>query len=834
MQSFDFKKLLPHLYIIVGFAILSLLYCYPALEGKVLSQHDNVSWRAMYHEAKSYHDSTGINPLWTNNMFGGMPTYTIGIPESSNYVGHLQTVITSLLAKPAYFLFLAMVGFYILMSVMRIDRWLGVVGAVAYAFATYNIGIIAAGHETKMLAIAYMPAVLAGLIVIYRGRWLPGAALLGISLALMVSSNHFQVLYYAFIMILFYVIGKLIITIKEKRDIKNFLISSVIALVVAVIGMGPSMASILTTKEYAKTTMRGGESELTINHDPDKKAGGLDKDYAFMWSSGIGETFTILVPYLYGGSSSEPVEKAPETEAVVGGQAETLPMYWGPQPFIQSGPAYLGAVICFLFVLGMFVVRSGHKWWILAVSIVAFMLSWGDHFPAFNYWVFDNLPMYNKFRTPTMTVVIPQLLFPLLGMWGVMEIIRGKVAGDELWKKIRIAGAITAGLCLLIAFGGSMFFDFTNPQSDAQLPEQIMGALKEDRANMALKSALTSAVYVLIAVGLLWAFVKDKIGKNIMIGGLGLIIAIDLISVASNYLNENNYEEESDYEAVFQPRPVDQQILQDKDPYYRVLDASKNTYNDAIQAYFHKSIGGYSPAKMEIYQDLIDMQLGGAQSQGKFNAQVLNMLNTKYIIFEGPQKQAVYQPNPAACGNAWFVDEVKYVATADDEMKSMNAGPVGDTATHPGEFDPKRTAIIRQNFSKDLQGYVPGKDSAAVVRLTKYGLNDLYFESNNSRNGLAVFSDIWYPYGWEAYVDGKQTPIIRANYVLRAIKVPAGAHKIEFHFRPSSFKTGDTIAMITSILLILTLVAAVYFIVKGKRVEPKGKDVTTDPDYTTL
>lgn len=820
MQSFDFKKFLPHLYMIIGFAVLALLYCYPALQGKVLSQGDITSWKAMYHETKAYHDSTGVNALWTNSMFGGMPNYTIGIPETNNYVGHIQTVITSILIKPAYFLFLAMICFYILMSVMRINRWAGAIGAFAYAFI-YNVVLINAGHDTKVLAISYLPAVFAGLILIYRGRWLSGAALQGVALALMIGTNHFQIMYYSLILILFYVVAKFIITLKNKQDLRQYFISSAIAAVVALVSAGVCMAYILPTQEYVKTTMRGGESELTINHDANKKAGGLDKDYAFAWSNGIGETFTMMIPYLYGGSSGEPAEKAPETDALLNGQYPQLPLYWGAQSLGISGPQYFGAVICFLFVLGLFVVRSPHKWWIAILCALTIMMSWGGNFKMFNYFLFDHLPMYNKFRVPTIILTIPQLLFPLLGMWGLNEIIKGKIAGEALWKKIKIAVGITAGLCVLLGLGGSMFFSYTNPQIDAQMPEKILSALREDRAALATKSALTSAVYILIAAALLWAFAKDKINKTILIGGLGLIIAIDLLSVASHYLNEDNYEDPSDYETVFQPRPVDQQILQDKDPYYRVLDVSKNTYNDAIGSYFYKSIGGYSPAKMEIYQDLIDMQLGGVHSKG-FNAQVLNMLNTKYIIFNGPQKQTVFQPNPEACGNAWFVDQVKLTATADEEMKLLDAPALGDTTIFPNVFDPKHTAIIRKDFEKELSGYQFGKDSAATIKLIKYGLNDLVYESNNSKNGLAVFSDIWYPHGWEAYVfnsekDSVAVPIIRANYVLRAIKVPAGKHKIAFHFHPKSFETGNKIAMISSILLIGLVITSLVIFFRGKK-----------------
>lgn len=823
MQAPDFKKFLPHLYIIVGFAVLALFFCRPALEGMVLSQHDTISWIASYQETKAYYDSTGINALWTNSMFGGMPNYTIGIPESSNYVAYIQKLISGVLVKPANYLFTAMLCFYILMSVLRVGRWLAAIGALAYAFATYNVVIIGAGHETKMMAISYMPAVLGGLILIYRQKWFSGAALMGISLSLMVGSNHYQVLYYALIMFLFYGIAQLFITLKYKENLKNFFLSSGLAVIVALLGVGPSMAPILTTQEYAKTTMRGGQSELTINKTEEKKTGGLDKDYAFAWSNSVGETFCVLIPYLYGGSSSEPASKAPETEALIGGQASHLPLYWGPQQFL-SGPVYFGAVICFLFVLGFLVIKSPHKWWVLAVTIFTIMLSWGKHFPAFNYWMFDNLPMYNKFRTPTMILVIPQLLFPMLGIWGLAEILRGKLTQEELWKKIKLSAGILVGLCVLIAIGGSMFFDYTHPQSDNQIPQQILGALKNDRAALATKSALTSAVYILIAAALLWAYNKSKVNKNMLTAGIGLLIAIDLLSVASNYLNEENYIDQDVYEAQFNPRPVDQQILQDKDPYYRVLDLSRNTYNDAIQAYWHKCIGGYSPAKMEIYQDLIDVHLGGQYNQGRFNASVLNMLNTKYIIFQSGQ-QVLAQQNPDACGNAWFVHDVKWVNTADEEVMALKGPALGDMESMPDAFNPLQTAIIRKDYQDHFNNYAFGADSTSFVRLTKYGLNELNYVSQNSKDGFAVFSDIWYPYGWEAYVDDNPVEIFRVNYALRGIKIPAGNHNVKFVFNPKSFRQGDNIASISSFLLIGLVIAAIVLIGKGKEANPPSDEI---------
>lgn len=816
MSSFDFKKIKPHLFIIAGFFIFSLIYSYPVLQGKVLAQGDVLNWKAMYQESKAYYDSTGINPLWTNSMFGGMPNYSIGIPHSDNYMSYLFKVLMAVLAKPAYFIFLSLFGFYLLMTAIRMDKWLGVIGAIAYALCTNTIVLINAGHDTKVLAIGLIPMVLASLIWLYRGRWYVGGALMAVSLSMLMATNHFQMLYYSIFLFVIYAIGKLIVTLKEKEDLKQFIIASVVALVIGILAVGTSMTYILTTKEYAKTTMRGGESELTINKDPNKKAGGLDKDYAFNWSNGIGETFCLMVPYLYGGSMSEPIEKAPETEALVGGQASSLPLYWGPQNLGIAGPIYYGAVVCFLFLFGMMVIRSTHKWWILGFCILTIMMSWGGNFKAFNYFLFDHLPMYNKFRSPTMILSITQLFFPLIGMWGLMEIMKGKISNDELLKKLKISAGITAGLCLVFAFAGSMFFDYSNPAIDAQLPKQFLQPLKEDRQSLATKSSLTSAVFILLAAALVWGYIKDKLNKNILIGGIGLLILIDLISVDRNYLNDDNYVDESDYENVFAPRPVDQEILKDKDPYFRVLDLSKNVYNDAMSAYFFKNIGGYSPAKMEIYQDLIDVQMGGAQSGGKFNQEVLNMLNTKYIIFNAQKGQTVYQPNPARNGNAWFVNDVKKVNTADEEMKSLDANFLGDTAVNPNAFDSKKTAIIRNDFAKDIDGYQFGKDSTAAIQLTKYGLNDLYFVSNNAQNGLAVFSDIWYPYGWEATVDGKPAEIMRANYVLRALKVPAGKHNIEFHFRPKSYATGNKLTIYSNVLLGIMILGALYFIISGK------------------
>ncbi len=800
---------------ILIFAAVSLMFCLPQLSGKKLSQHDNISWQSMAHEAMSYHETTGKDVMWSNSMFGGMPTYATYVGTSNvNYPSYIQLILEGV-GKPAYFFFIAMLGFYLLMRTLRVNKWLGMAGAFAYAFATYNPIIIGAGHDTKMLTIAYMPAALAGLMMVYDGKYFSGAALLGVVISLIFTNNHFQVIFYMVIMFACYGIWALYNLAKQGK-IKQFAIATGIAGVAFLLGLGTTYTSFSTIKEYSKATMRGGNSELSVH---DKKAnGGLDKEYAFRWSNSIGETFCLMVPYLYGGSSSESADKAPKTSELVGAGADRLPLYWGPQPFL-SGPVYFGAVVCFLFILGMMVVKGNQKWWILGASLICIILSWGKNFDSVNYFLFDHIPFLNKFRTPTIALVIPQLLFPLLGVLALQEFMDQNADKDKLWKKLKLAAGATAGICLVLGFGASAFFNFTGPE-DARYQPQLVAALRDDRASLAMSSALKSAVLIIVAAALLWAVLKEKIKPWIMMAGIALLFVIDLYPVAHDYLNESNYMDSAEYEALFEPREEDKVILQDKDPYYRVLDLSRDTYNDATRAYFHKCVGGYHPAKMEIYQDLIESQLGGKTG---YNNQVLNMLNTKYIIVGGQKSAPHVIPNMNANGNGWFVEEVKWAASADEEMKSLNAPSIGDTTQMPDAFNSKKTAVVRATFKSDFGSYNFGKDSAASVKLAKYGLNEISFTSQNSKDGFAVFSDIYYADGWKAYIDGKETPIYKADYVLRALKVPAGAHQIEFKFHPDSFYRAKNISMVSSIMLIgLCVLAFLPLVKKGGDLEPNN------------
>ena len=813
------KNLITTALVIAGFILVSVIFNMPAFTGKILASSDYLNWKSVSQEAHLYKQKTGDDPLWSNSMFGGMPTNTFYGASGGNYVRLVHEALMGFLPRPANFMFLSMICFFALMSVMRINKWLGAVGAIAYTFATYNCLIMATGHETKMTDIAYMPAVLAGLILLMRGKYLGGAALMAISFAISIYVGHYQIVYYLLFILLAAGIGLLIAAFK-KGQVKTALIGGVIALAVIGLGAGTNMSLVLPTLEYSKQTQRGGASELHSNHDASKKTGGLDKKYAFAWSNAVGETFCILVPYLYGGASYEEADRFPETSEAASGAAQ-LPGYWGPQS-VLAGPVYFGAIVCFLFVLGMMLVRSQVKWWLLGVSIFGILLSVGDHFAAFNYAMFDMLPGLNKFRAPSTALVIPQLLFPLIGIWGINEVLRGKIDNVELWKKVKIAAIITGGLALIIGLGGGMFFDFTNSARDAQMfgeRADLIGLIKSDRAAMARNSSLLSALFIVLTAGLLWMYTKGTIKAQYLIAGLGLLIAIDLMPIGHRYLKDkeesagNPYKSKEEYDAFFEPDGADQAVLQDKDPYYRVLDMTGGVFSDSRPSLFHKSIGGYSAAKLENYQDVLDVHMSNG-----FNSEVMNLLNTKYFIVgqEGQPRQVI--PNPSAYGNAWFVSNIKWAKTAEEEINALKAPSLGapPDSTVTNQFNGRQTVVFRDRYQSKFQGFTPGVDSGAVIKLTKYGLNDLAFQSQSSKEGVAVFSDVYYDKGWTAKIDGKDAEILRANYFMRALRIPAGKHEIKFTFMPASYAKGKMFSIISSIILLALAAAAIVMFFKNR------------------
>lgn len=837
-QQEGFKKYLPHLLAIAIFIAISCAFCYPALQGKILDQHDTKSWLWTTKEARDYSEKTGESPLWANNMFGGMvqpkgPAY--------NWYNQIGEMIWGGQRSPMIYFILAMISFYILMCATRVNRWLGIIGAIAFAFSAYNATIITAGHNTKMLDIALLPGILAGIIIAYRGRYWQGAALTGLFLTYFLAANHLQIIYYSVALVAAMAIAALIKAIRAKET-RTWLLASAALLIAAVASCCVNASGLLQTKEYSIYSTRGGKSELS-GGNKNEKSTGLDKEYAFSWSNGSAEVLSILVPNLYGGSVKENIgtdshfgEKLSELGAspeAVESMTSRANLYWGPQPML-TGSAYFGAVICLLFVLSLFVIRSRYKWWLAGTAVFFMFISMGKNFPALNYFLFDHMPLFNKFRSPNMALSISSVLFPLLGLWALRDIFEEKIGKEELWKKLKISLIITGGLCVILLIAAQTTLDYVG-QRDEQMAQQygeagkeLVKALREDRASAATGDAFRSLIFILLAGGVLWAYSKGKANKNMAIAGLGILIVIDLLPVAHRWMNKNDFLDYDEYQAQnFQPAPADAQILQDTDPYYRVFDLTGDPFNDAKPAYFHKSVGGYSAIKMQTYQDLIENQLS------KLNSAVFNMLNTRYFIFpgQGQNQPPVVQRNPGALGNAWFVSNIQWVKTAKDEMQALNAPPITNPAdSTAGHFNPAQTVVLRETHKDVLGNYTFGKDPAAYIKLAPNGYTPrrMKFESNNSQNGLAVFSDIYYPLGWKATVDGKETPIVPANYVLRAIKVPAGKHTIEFTFEETpAMIQGDRLSLIGSILLTLIFGAGLYFTFFRKKGQQPAPAVAT-------
>ena len=834
----DYKQYLPHLLVLAIFLLLSSLFCYPAFQGNTINQHDIFNWLYSSREGREFLQDTGQNALWSNHVFGGMPSVLSDFYPRTNWFHRLNSMLQLYTdgtpANPFIYFFLAMVSFYILMLVMKVNKWLGAVGAIAFAFSSYNPIIISAGHVTKMLDIAFLPGVIAGVLLAYRGKIWQGAALMGLFLALFIDSGHFQIIYYGAILIVIMAIGKLVAAYK-KQDIKTWLFASGALGLAAVFALTASGSRLIQTQEYSKYSTRGGESELSKQEAVKSK--GLERDYAFAWSNGIGESFCVLVPNLYGGTASEDI--GPDSHfgkkltslnvqpQMVEQITSSVPLYWGPQSFTQ--PIYFGAVICFLFILSLFVVKSNYKWWIVGAALLFFGISVGSNFSTLNYFLFDHFPLMSKFRAPSMALSIPSILFPLLGIWALRDIFLEKISKEELLKKLKLSTIVTGGILVIILLGTVTFMDFKG-NNDAQIEQQyaeafknpqlgkeLLTSIREDRAGATQKDALRSLVFVLLAGGVLWGFGKGKIKKEVVIAGMGLFIVLDQMPVASRYLNEKNFIDDYTYEQQFEPRPVDAEILKDK-TYFRVLDLSNsgagefNPFNSAKPSYFFKSIGGYSAAKLEIYKELIDAQLS------KFNIAVLDMLNMKYLIVPVQQGAPMAQPNPNALGNAWFVSDIKWAKTADEVMAGLNAPTLQNPQdTSMGNFNPRETAIMRDSLKAQFQSFNFGKDEQANIKLTHYAPNKLSYESNNAQAGLAVFSEIYYPIGWKATIDGKEVPIFRTNYVLRALQVPAGKHNIEFVFAPESYKLGETIGLIGSILLSIVILLGLYFAFKNNK-----------------
>ncbi|MBL6663613.1 MAG: YfhO family protein [Flavobacteriales bacterium] len=796
MKTLELKKLIPHVSAVVLFVLITLIYFSPVLEGKKIDQQDIRQFTGMSKEIVDHRAEYDEEPLWTNSMFSGMPAYQISVRYKKNLISYCSQWFKLYLPGPVGAVFLYLIGFYFLLVSLGIDYRLAIVGAVAYAFSSYFFIIIEAGHNTKAHAIGYVAPILASFLMVLRGKKvLLGSALTALFTSLILNANHLQITYY--LVMLLFIIGlvKFIEAYKEKA-LPLFLKHLGMLLLAGTIGSLTSLSRIATTLEYGQESIRG-KSELTDNQS--NKTSGLDKDYATAWSYGKAESFTLLIPNFHGGASGGALTTDSETYRLFKNSQQAsqakkiikqLPLYWGSQPF-TSGPVYAGAIVCFLFVLGLFLIKGYLRWWILTTFLLMLALSWGKNLMPLTDFFLEYIPGYNKFRAVSTTLVIVELLIPFLGILALNKIIKeGKT--NEIMKSFKYALGIVGGLCLLFALMPNTFFDFEG-LNDAQYGEALTEALRVDRASLFSADAFRSLAFILLSAAGIWLYLNKTIKKTPLILLIGVLILGDMWAVNKRYINDENFKAKRKILQPFTPSLADSQILQDPDPNYRVYNTTVSPFNDASTSYFHKSIGGYHGAKLKRYQELIDFHI----SKGNMN--VLNMLNSKYFIVRGQNNQPIAQRNPNALGNAWFVSDIIMVENSDVEIQKL------------GQINTANQVVVDQRYE------VPSTidyDSTATIQLTNYKANHLSYTSSATTNQFAVFSEIYYDKGWNAYIDGELVPHIRANYLLRALPIPSGQHTIEFKFEPQTYYATENITLFSSLIVIIALFGAVFKEVK--------------------
>jgi len=823
MNKTILAKITPHIAAFLLFICISFMYFTPIIEGKQLIGHDTESWLYMAKETMDYNSTHNDVTLWTNSMFGGMPTYQISMTQPFNLIKYVEDVIHIFPGQIGN-LMLYLIGFYILLLAFRVNPWLAMVGAIAFSFASYNFIIMVAGHNSKAITIAYMAPLIGSVFLAFRDQRLLGSLLTAFFLSLAVRANHVQILYYTVIILIFLALVELIFSIKEK-EITSFLKTSGLLLAAAAIAVGMNATSLLTTNEYGKATMRGDSNGLTV--DSQNSQHGLNRDYITQWSYGIGETMTLLIPDFKGGASasnlssdSETGKKlaalgAPDVDKIL--KENQFPLYWGTQPG-TSGPVYIGAIICFLFVLGLFLVDKRTKWWLLPMIILTVMLSWGRNFMWLTDVFINYVPLYNKFRTVSMMLVATGFGMTLMAILALKEVFAEKTDKQKLIKPVMISAAIVGGIALIFALIPSLAGNFT-AAADAQFQGNnafLKETLPLDRADMLRSDALRSLAFVIASAGLLWLYAKNFLKLKLAYVLFGILILFDLVPVAKRYLNNDNFKRPRRVETLIEPTAADNIILQDKSQ-FRVLDATVNIFNDASPSYFHKNIGGYHAAKLRRYQELINMhidkeigQLFGAFGRAKSpnvitntmdSLGVLNMLNMKYLIYN---KQAAPLVNPYANGNAWFVNNIRIADNANEEMNML------------GKINTKTEMVVDKSFVAQLPTKLTS-DTSAHIALTSYKPNHLVYNFNSKTDQVAVFSEIYYENGWNAYINGKLVPYVRADYLLRAMRLKAGTYDIEFKFEPKSYSIGNTIALTSSILLILSILGFVFWQLKSQK-----------------
>jgi len=822
----DTKNLLrksgPYVLAVVLFLVISVIYFSPVLEGKRLQSSDGAQFKGMSKEIVDYRQATGKEALWSNNMFSGMPAYLTSTIYSGELISKIQKSVTSI-SQPVMILTLSFAFFFVLCILLDIGVWTAFAASLAYGFMTFTFVVMVTGHLTKAHALTYTSLVVAGILVAFKKNKISGSLMAAIGLSLMLSANHLQMTYYAAILSLIIGITYLVYAIREKT-LPDFSKTAGFLLIAVLFAVGTNFSRLYTTYEYGKFSIRS-QSELSLNNE--NKSSGLDKEYILDYSYDLGEAMTAFIPRFKGGGMSEPLSTSsatykflaeaqgaePAKKMVEGG----MPMYWGSQP-ISGAPFYFGAVLCFLFVLGIFLVKGKDKWWLVAVFVVSLLLSLGKNFSLLTNLMLDFFPGYNKFRDVKNIIVIEQFAMALLGALAIKEVYQRKISSDEFMKGLKYAFGITGGLALIFAVIPGLAGSFSG-STDAQYlqmgwPKQLVDALIADRQSALRMDAFRTFIFVLLAAGGLWAYWNNKIKAQYVLVLWVALVLVDMWPVNKKYFNNDNFTSKKEVAVPFQEMPVDKEIKKDKDLYYRVLNL-QNPMADARTSFFHKSLGGYHGAKMKRYNELYSyaiepemrMLIAGFQKPESIDSimdylPVINMLNTKYYIYDLNQPPL---PNTHALGNAWFVKSAKVVDSADQEVTAMK------------NFDPKSTAIVNKSFEKDLSGFSSGSGEGEI-KLTEYQPNYLKYEASvNSGSQLAVFSEIYYPKGWKSFIDGKETPHIQADFVLRGLVIPAGKHQVEFKFEPSSYYLGNKVSLASSILLLLSIGGYLFYSFKIKK-----------------
>ncbi|WGD34423.1 YfhO family protein [Olleya sp. YS] len=801
-MQFSFKKIIPHVIILVGFIICSLAYFSPVLQGKVIFQSDIVHYTGMAKQQKDFRANTGEETYWTNSAFGGMPTYQLGAKYPHNYIKKLDLTLR-FLPRPADYLFLYFLGFYVLLLVLKVDWKLAGLGALAFGFSTYLIIILGVGHNSKAHAIAYMPLVLSGILLTFRGKYLAGFLLTAVAMGLELVANHFQMTYYLMLLVL--VLGaSYLIDAYRKKMLPHFFKSVGILSAAVLLAIGLNATNILATQDYVKESTRG-KSELTINADgsPRENTDGLSKDYITEYSYGLLETFNLYIPRFLGGGSGEDVGensamydffvKQGVSPVEAREYTKGLPTYWGNQTIVEA-PAYIGAVVIFLFVLGLFLVRGRLKWWLVGGTILSLLLSYGKNLEFLTDFFINYIPLYNKFRAVSSIQVILELCIPVLAVFALVRLFNDVVKTEEKINALKYTVAITCGLAILFLFGRfTGIIDFvggTDGRIRDSYGQPFLDALRDDRASLFTTDTLRTLFFVLLAAGVIYFFLKAKLSETKVVIIIGLLIVVDLVSVNKRYVNNDDFVSKLTMQKPYQPNQADLQILKDNS-IFRVYDLTSGA---AKASYYHNALGGYHAAKPKRFQDLYEFYIS------RNNINVLNMLNAKYIIGEGEDGQPFPYVNNDANGNTWFIENLLSFDSADEEIKSL------DTLSNKKVAVYSKSAKTKINLPNTFK-----KDSLSTIKVVDYKPNYIKYESENTNDGFAVFSEMYYGSGWNAYIDGDLRPHIKVNYALRGMEVPKGKHTIEFKFEPEVVKTGSTIALASSILLGLLVLSGLFF-----------------------